>query len=1043
MGDPYSPPTLADAATASAGSAPAQPPGPGFFESIGLGFKRGGVQEDWGLNQTNYEAHAYDALYSGLSARGYRVPRVFTDTWRYVSGLPDDQQGGATYPKDIAAVRAFWSALKAERARDPKFLPEYGDVADYPSLLAHIARVRNEATQRIDAQGAGGSAIGSFVGQAAHGLGDPINLTVGGRAAMGARGTSIARQILNAGVRDAATNAGIATVEEPFVRQDAASLGHDRSAGDFLETLVVAAGSGFALGTAIKGVGAGVGALAPHVADAAAAVRARWRSAGTAQDREAVSALDAMLPPEMRTPDEHAAVHVVTRAADVAESSPFVASPAGDDAHAAALGTMLDAITAHPAAPPGPLEAPAPVTRAALLGGTADPSSLRAPAREQLKARIHVAEASGGDYNAKSGATGPYQFLASTWRRYFLRRYGRAGLSDAEIAARRRDPALNEVLMNDLVADNARALHGAGQPETAGSLYLLHFAGEKGGLDVLRSAAETPIERLLSPRAIEANPFLRGKTAGWVVAWADRKMGARVGETAPVEGTGPTPSPSPEGEGLSEAPLPDVPVLMADREPRDDWLGLGETPAVRPEQFASPEDHARGQLLFERERDARDGFTWIEHDPEPARPEAPGPLETALADEPKLARPRRPLVRNGPQHLRTILADAGGIADTEGHDLLGGRNLQRFVPGAGNWIRRRGGMSIDQAGEYLWERGWFGPPDTTARPTTATVLDLIERAADEKVWHPNDAAPMIEAEARARAPGQEEAWHALADQIDAEWGLADFVDRNDAELRDLTMQLHADGEDATVAHLNAVQRLAEARLREAAHETGTIDHDIPGFDDERFAKGGPDRAAGESGGRPGGEPGDTGEAGDVFAPGEGPPEARAGPLDLAIDEAEAHRLVDAGDFSDPAGREAEAQADSLEHDLRMELLDKFAPNDPDVLEFQVVAGRRVRRVGNIEAARREIMRAVMDRPDFNSLYPKILRYEGGAARFGDVEVRHGNYLDLPPIDAPEAFRVSEDGDPRNLQDLLDEVDEEKRAADEIRACMAPPKGPEA
>lgn len=73
-----------------------------------------------------------------------------------------------------------------------------------------------------------------------------------------------------------------------------------------------------------------------------------------------------------------------------------------------------------------------------------------------------------------------------------------------------------------------------------------------------------------------------------------------------------------------------------------------------------------------------------------------------------------------------FIASKGGIRDDEGHNLRKGRNAQRSFPRYGALIRNQG-MSVDYAGEALHEAGYFGTPDSTARPTTAQVLELIER----------------------------------------------------------------------------------------------------------------------------------------------------------------------------------------------------------------------------------------------------------------------------------------------------------------------------
>lgn len=111
---------------------------------------------------------------------------------------------------------------------------------------------------------------------------------------------------------------------------------------------------------------------------------------------------------------------------------------------------------------------------------------------------------------------------------------------------------------------------------------------------------------------------------------------------------------------------------------------------------------------------------------------------------------RRPQPEGGADAI-TFLATRGGLRDDEGHDLVKGRNLQRRSPAFGSLIRANGGMSIDQAGELLWDYGYFGPADTTPRPSENDVLNFIERAAKTKTYLPDIQAKKDQADADARA----------------------------------------------------------------------------------------------------------------------------------------------------------------------------------------------------------------------------------------------------------------------------------------------------
>jgi hypothetical protein len=129
---------------------------------------------------------------------------------------------------------------------------------------------------------------------------------------------------------------------------------------------------------------------------------------------------------------------------------------------------------------------------------------------------------SSGNPNAKaktSSATGLFQFIEGTWKG-LMRKYPELGLTPDG----RTDPAQQKRAMERFTQDNMASLKKAGLPLTNGTLYLVHFAGDGGAKAILKADANTPIEKILKPQAIEANKFLRGKTAGWVIKWAERKM---------------------------------------------------------------------------------------------------------------------------------------------------------------------------------------------------------------------------------------------------------------------------------------------------------------------------------------------------------------------------------------------------------------------------------------------------------------------------------------------------------------------------------------
>jgi hypothetical protein len=138
--------------------------------------------------------------------------------------------------------------------------------------------------------------------------------------------------------------------------------------------------------------------------------------------------------------------------------------------------------------------------------------------------------------------------------------------------------------------------------------------------------------------------------------------------------------------------------------------------------------------------------------PSPASPASPSAGETA---GPKKPRPSTRSRQAKPVDMARYIASMGGIADDEGHSLGKGRGLEDiFVPGHGKLIRKTGGNRLDHIGETLHEAGYFGPPETTPRPSIDEVLEKIDELARRKVYRPEDVAE-ADAQARAEAGDQE------------------------------------------------------------------------------------------------------------------------------------------------------------------------------------------------------------------------------------------------------------------------------------------------
>jgi hypothetical protein len=189
---------------------------------------------------------------------------------------------------------------------------------------------------------------------------------------------------------------------------------------------------------------------------------------------------------------------------------------------------------------------------------------------------------SGGDPNAKnpnSSATGAGQFISSTWLDTIraARPDLAQGKSDQELLALRSDPQLSREMTEAYAAQNGAILSKAGHPVTPGTTYLAHFSGPQGAVAVLSADPSTPIDKVLTPAAIKANPFLQGMTAGDLRAWADRKMGG----SQPAPASPAAPANAPVAPPVNLAPPQGAPPLLA------------------PPPQAQPQQQAQGPALFE------------------------------------------------------------------------------------------------------------------------------------------------------------------------------------------------------------------------------------------------------------------------------------------------------------------------------------------------------------------------------------------------------------------------------------------------------------
>lgn len=149
---------------------------------------------------------------------------------------------------------------------------------------------------------------------------------------------------------------------------------------------------------------------------------------------------------------------------------------------------------------------------------------------------------SGGDPNARAGtssATGLYQFTEGTWLNTVeqAKPSWARGMSRAQILAQRTNPARSKEMEQRLRANNIQALRSVGASPTNENVYAMHHFGEAAGKRFAKASNSTPMERILSKKQLDANPYLKGKTRGQAIQNWNRRAGVpSTGGNPRIEG---------------------------------------------------------------------------------------------------------------------------------------------------------------------------------------------------------------------------------------------------------------------------------------------------------------------------------------------------------------------------------------------------------------------------------------------------------------------------------------------------------------------------
>jgi hypothetical protein len=145
--------------------------------------------------------------------------------------------------------------------------------------------------------------------------------------------------------------------------------------------------------------------------------------------------------------------------------------------------------------------------------------------------RLMRAESNGRNdaKNPLSSALGPFQFIKSTFldvmRRHFAADVGHLG--ERDILALRTDRGFARRAAEAFSKDNLDYLANRGLKPTFGHLRLAFLLGPVGAARVLEAAPSKPLHQILDNAVIAANPFMRGRSAGDLIARATRDVNPR------------------------------------------------------------------------------------------------------------------------------------------------------------------------------------------------------------------------------------------------------------------------------------------------------------------------------------------------------------------------------------------------------------------------------------------------------------------------------------------------------------------------------------
>lgn len=852
---------------------------------------------------------AYDDLEASLVAMGRPRARYHDPKWTSYWGVDTDKRFGT-----------LWQDVEDARRANPRAFADIPKSQAEFDTWAYGRKGEHARDRAVAAQGGFGSQIAPSLAFGISTAGTAENLPqllLGG-------GTKTAAQFVWAQFYAGMLGTALQT---PATVRSRANMGEDYSSGELATDMLI----GGAANTAF----AGAIAYGPRAG-------AKIYDKVVPFDYRAAQALKQATPAHLMPPDVAAAWNVLTRHEEVADASPYTRTYSGDDAHFTRLREVTDSMVAGDKLPIAPVPVARAVAGAPGAGASRASSGLASVDAYMAAARRQESGGNDGAASGTSSASGRFGFIDGTWVAYYRKTFPNTGLSDAAIIARKSNGQAQDRVMRTFTEENAAWLQRVGQEATPGNLYVVHHLGTGGADKIFGAAADVPLASILPSDVMKKNPHLRGMTAGEFRSWADRKMG---GDGSVVASTGgdvsaPIVRP-PELDGAR--PVVDMPDLV----PSDIAAELADVPTIRPEVMNDGLLTAMRTVIDDRKLSLNDIPALARELGTDA--ESLAPIMQRLVDDGRLTLTKSGIYRRrmaqGPEDALTFIARRGGLAydglsvlgrekgTSRGHDLKNSGNLDAFVPQSGPLLRPTG-RGLDEVGQSLWDAGYFGPPETTPRPTDGELITWLDDAIGrkEKRYSFFDNAPEAKAKASDYAAPEIDPAAALMER-DARWAREEGWQRAaemagaqpffPAELAKLE-KLLAEGTDTLPPHtgpdLPPTEELApyvvEMVNREIddALEAAYLEIEDPAYDLYSDAYGDQAGGAETSGG------GSAPDAGSARA---GETGGRAGPEPAELDAIDAaglgpDRFDEAAHtaFDDPAGDGVAQVADSAWHDVR-------------------------------------------------------------------------------------------------------------------------------